>query len=299
MKKTVNISSRISLILGIIALAWLVYNVVVLETARPLIINLEPLGSLEPLVGMVWIGFLLFFFYHISAALTLAFQFHLFKKVDVLSGIALCFGILSALVVFGDWAIFGDITKEYEMGWDTSGEWPILYIFLGIHFLFFCSMIALLIRIFRELKSPDEPVPAKKDEIIFSIANYVGMVCGVLGLAWTFMILGLDLPYRKLGWNFISTAILILLPYGLIVIYWLIVKFRERSAEIYDEKQGKDVCRAGITTLLFSIPCLILFFIFFSLNQASETARIMWLPFYLFLILMIFSVSTLIYYRET
>ena len=66
MKKTVNISSRISLILGIIALAWLVYNVVVLETARPLIINLEPLGSLEPLVGMVWIGFLLFFFYHIS-----------------------------------------------------------------------------------------------------------------------------------------------------------------------------------------------------------------------------------------
>ncbi len=299
MKQTVKISSRISLIMGIIALAWLVYNVVVLEVARPAIINLEPVDKLEPLVGMVWIGFLYFFFYHISAALTLAFQFRLFKKADVLGILALCLGILSAISVFGDWAILGDIGKEYDVGWDTSSEWPILYIFQGIHFLFFCSMLALLIRISRDLQHPDEPVPAKKDEIIFSIANYVGIVCGLLGLAWTFMILGLDLPFRKLGWNFISTAILILLPYGLIIIYWLIVKFRESSAEIYDEKQGTDVRRAGFTTLLLSIPFLLLFFIFFSLNQDSETARIMWLPFYLFLILMVFSISTLVYYKKT
>jgi len=298
MKKTVKISSRISMIMGIIAMAWLVYNAVVLVIARPLIVNLEPVDSLEPFVGIVWIGFLFFFFYHISAALTLAFQFRFFKKADVTSILALCLGILSSLAVFGDWAILGDIGKEYDMGWDTSGEWPILYIFQGIHFLFFCSMIALLMRIFRDLKSTDEQVPAKKDEIIFSIANCVGIVCGLLGLAWTFMILGLDLPFRKLGWNFISTIILILLPYGLIVIYWLIVKLREHSDEIYDEKQGKDVRRAGFTTLLFSIPCLLVFFIIFSLNQESESARIMWMPFYLFTILMIFSVSTLIYYRR-
>jgi len=41
---------------------------------------------------------------------------------------------------------------------------------------------------------------------------------------------------------------------GIIALAWLIVKLRERDAEIYDEKQGKDVCRTGFITLLLSIP---------------------------------------------
>jgi hypothetical protein len=299
MEKRLKISSVISLILAIISAGWLIFNFTMYELLRPRVVNLEALGNLEQPGNFIWIGYWVFILYHISAFLTYIFHLQWFRKINAFNIILLITGIFSFLVIFGDWAILGDIGKEYKEGWDTSGEWVILYIFLIFNAVFYILMFFFLFSTFRMMKLKTDLKPVKKDEMVFTVAQFVGIVCGLLGLLWIFMnVIVNSANIKHIKVHGMITCILLLLPYALIVSYWFLIKFRERIDDWYDEKQWKDVTRAGFMTLLISIPVMLALFIATFSSLPGGVFGILWLPFYLFMVLFIFSLSTLFFYNR-
>ena len=115
MEKILKISSIVSLILAIISAGWLIFNFTMYELLRPRVVSLEPLGNLEQLANFIWIGYWVFILYHISAFLTYILHLQWFRKINVFNIILLISGIFSFLVIFGDWAILGDIGKECSL----------------------------------------------------------------------------------------------------------------------------------------------------------------------------------------
>ena len=296
MEKRLKISSIISLILILVSAGWLIFNYIMYELLKPLIINLEPLGNLEKPADFIYIGCLAFFLCHISVFLTYIFHLQWFRKIDVFNIMFLVLGIISFLSVFSTITILFDIGKEYEAGFNnTSGEWILLYIFLIINAAFFIMMFIFILSTFRNLKLNKEVKPVKKDDLVFRVAHFVGIVCGLLGLTWIFINLIFNAKYYAMRVKFFGmiTFILLLLPYALIVSYWVLIKLGERLSDWYDEKQWKDISRAGLATLLISIVVMLIYFIITFNNLPGSVYGIIWLPFYLFSVLFIFSLTTL------
>jgi hypothetical protein len=102
-------------------------------------------------------------------------------------------------------------------------------------------------------------VPAR-DEIVFVVSQYAGIIC------------------------------------GLIVSYWLILRLKGRMREWYDEKQWRDITRTGFTTLLMRVPSPVFFFAACSLSGKHYATACLWFPFALFLILLLFSFFILLNY---
>jgi hypothetical protein len=218
----------------------------------------------------------------------------LFRKISAFNIFFLVSGIISFLAIFSTIAILSDIGKEYEHGLDTSGEWIFLDIFPIINAVFYILTYIFLISAFRNLKLKKDLKPMVKDEIVFVVAQFVGIVCGVLGLGWIFMnVVFIPKYISYVKFYGMITCILLLLPYFLIVSYWFLIKFRERIKDWYDEKQWKDVTRAGFTTLLISIPLMIILFIASFHKLPDSIFGVIWLPFYFFSVLFVFSLSTL------
>jgi hypothetical protein len=300
MERRLKISSIISLVLTIVSVLWLIYNLVMYELLKPLMISLTPLGKLEKPAVLIGIGCMVFLIYHISAFLTYIFHLQRFRKINAFNIMVLICGIVSFLAVFSTMTFLLDITKEYDSGFDNiGGEWKFLYIFLVINAVFYLMMLVFLLSTFRSLELNKEVKPVLKDDIVFTVAQFVGIACGALGLAWIFLSIGFNAKHiadRKF-WGMI-TGILLLLPYGLILSYWLLIKFRDRIADWYDEKQWKDLSRAGLTTLLISILLMVIFFSSTYNNLPAGVYGLVWLPFYLFSVLLIFSSCTLYFNRR-
>jgi len=82
-----------------------------------------------------------------------------------------------------------------------------------------------------------------------------------------------------------------LIPYALVVIYWLSFKLKHRIKDWYDEKQLQDILKSSLTTLLLSVPGLaILLFI-------KIPSHFYFFLYYMFLILLVFSSSTLYFFK--
>jgi len=298
-KRTVKILSVITFILGIIALIWLVYDYLLYNRLKPVTMEMGELGRLEKLSMFIWFSYIYLFFYHIFVAVTLVIQMRYIQKIQVMSLLTIAVGVVSFLGVFSDWSILGDIGKEYKMGWDISGEWTILFIIFGIHTIFTLLVTGVSAGVLAYIRkvSVEAKIPAN-DEIVFTVAQYVGIVCGGIGVAWVFMglIIGQNTGFTI--YHSIFSTIIILIPYGMISGYWFILRFRDRIGDWYDEKQWHDITRAGFTTLLLLIPVLLFFFALFSLSGKNYPSELLWFPFALFVILFFFSVFTMLNYHR-
>ena len=299
-KRTVKFLSLITGVLGIVSLLWLIYDYVMYNRLKSLILQFEDLGSLEKLSEFIWLSYLFMFFFHLLAAGTLVIQMRFIRRIQALSLLAVVTGVFSFLGIFSDWAVFGDIGKEYKMGWDTAGEWTILYVILGIHAIFMVLLTAVCGGVLRQLrKMTQEKTLEGKDEIVFVAAQYVGIICGSIGLAVVFLGLFVSKNVTVTVYHSVSATVMILVPYGLIVSYWLIINMKHTIRNWYDEKQWRDVTRAGFATLLLLIPAMIFFFIAVSLRNQHFSTQVLWFPFVLFTILFLFSLLTLINYRRS
>ncbi|MFC2098160.1 hypothetical protein ACFLSP_00310 [Bacteroidota bacterium] len=291
--------SIFTLALGIISILWLAYDYILYSRLQPVTKEMGELGRFEKLAEFVWLSYIYLFFFHILAAGTLVIQMRFIQRIQAMSILAIAIGVFSFLGVFSDWAVFGDIGKEYEMGWDTSGEWTILYVILGIQLVFTFLVTAISAGVLRFIGQSNEEVElSAKDEIVFVVAQYVGIICGLIGIAWV----GLGLTAGKntgyTVYHTIASTIMILFPYCLIVCYWFILRFNDKIGEWYDEKQWRDVTKAGFWTMLLLIPTLLFFFIAFSLSGENYSTKFLWFPFTLYVILFFFSLLTLLNYRR-
>ena len=299
-KKIIRAFTLASLILGVISLLWLVYDYMLYNQLKPVILSFGELGRLEQMAEFVWLSYLFLFVVHIVAGISLLLQLRYFRVFRLINVFFIVLGILSFLAVFSDWALLGDISKEYEFGLDTAGEWPLLYVLLGIHAVFFLLLTGFSAVVLQKLKyDKASEVPVQKDEMVFTTAQYVGLICGIIGLAWTVFALFISQRFNVSYYHMLGSCIMILIPYGLVVLYWFILKFSERIGDWYDEKQRRDVFRSGFITLIVLLPFMLVLFLVLHNDSLFARGDYFWFPFLIFTTLALFSLLILVQYRES
>jgi hypothetical protein len=196
--------------------------------------------------------------------------------------------IISLFAIGVEKVMIDEVAKEYSLG-VHGGEFMILNFAYVINALF-TSLIFLFVLRTSRLTDLDNKKNKSVDERIFTIAQCMGILSGILGLLLTFGIMWRNFPLDKL-WIFIPFFVLFFTPYALAVLYWLSLKRKQRITDWYDEKQLQDILKSSLATLLLSVPGIALFVFLF------HPASVFFFLYYLFYVLLLFSVSTLYFYK--
>lgn len=287
MGKKVKISGIITMVLGCISFSWLIFDIIAFQLIRPKTLTGYELGPLEETLGMfVWLGYLVFFVFHVSAIITLILLLQHNKKANVLTGTALFLCILSIFFLMGDYSMLNDIGNESKLGSEVAGEWFILYMITILHGVFHVVMFASLLVSFRNFKIKEETESVFKEEVIFIAAQFIGFFCGTVGLWTNFSFMAREIKPSNYP-DILPFYILCFLPYGLTALFWLFARLRDKPSEWYDEKQWQDISRAALATLVLSLPGMAVLFFF------KHPIGMFWFTHYVFLVLFLFSGCTL------
>ena len=302
MKRLLKISNNTTLVLCVISIAGLIFTNTFFIMLRNMIIEMGDVESFMDKfsipVASVYIIFTLF---HLSALLTLILQLNFFKRDNFLRAFLFFTGITSLMMLFGDSALLSDISKEYVFG--LPGEFYILFLSQALHFVFYVLMIVLLVSTGKSVGKEKEEI-VLKDDSIFINAQYIGILSGASGLVlisvFSYMYSTLyPLPLWAAKAGVLVTSLIAVIPYILIVFYWLIIKLRERTGGWYDEKQYQDITKASLVTLIASIIVMTAVFLIQYYVSEFDFITLTWFPFYIFLVLLLFSSSTLYFSKRT
>lgn len=302
MKRLLKISNNTTLVLCVISIAGLIFTNTFFIMLRNMIIEMGDVESFMDKfsipVASVYIIFTLF---HLSALLTLILQLNFFKRDNFLRAFLFFTGITSLMMLFGDSALSSDISKEYVFG--LPGEFYILFLSQALHFVFYVLMIVLLVSTGKSVGKEKEEI-VLKDDSIFINAQYIGILSGASGLVlvsvFSFMYSTLyPLPLWAAKAGIIITSLIAVIPYVLIVFYWFIIKLKERTGGWYDEKQYQDITKASLVTLIASIIVMTAVFLIQYYVNEFDFITLTWFPFYIFLVLLLFSSSTLYFSKRT
>jgi hypothetical protein len=153
--------------------------------------------------------------------------------------------------------------------------------------LILVAIVALGIILFFLLPKTKLAKKFRMNEKLFIITNIIGVICGMVGLAVTFVfprsIVELHL------WE------LIVIPFVLVEIYWLMIIRIRKTSKLIDEKQDYNMTKAGALTMAFSIPAMIFMFMLYY-NKIFDGP--IWFPYYFFVTLLFFSGATLFFFKK-
>jgi len=286
----------ITLSFGIIAACGLIYNLILFLYLQPrtLQFDLVP-GQMDSFGILCGVSLVVIGIFHLLAVITLLLQI-VKKKAGVFRILAIVLGILSGLLLLSDLSMLQDIGNEYVLGWDTSGEWTILFINSGLHILF--TILALFILSKRERKSNELSEIVKKDDVLFITTHTTGLICGVIGLLFIAVILLLSLPRSVIEMISIPIGLMVLLPYLLIWSIWLVNKRKEKITEWLDEKQFQDIAKASMWTLVLTLICMVTMGILQRIYGSGSVWNFLWLPMYIFFSLIVFSTPIVFAQRQ-
>src|SRR5665647_846019 len=299
MKKLLVLSEKITLSFSIISILGFIYNFILYIRIEIRTINLGLLNTLTSKTEIyAGISIILIIIFHLSAILTIIMKLKAVERESIFLSFIFFISIISLIMVFGDFALITDIIKEYRAGLPgIESEFAVLYFSQFLHLLFYCLIIIFIIlnnRVKKRTNRSDTEVPLK-DEAIFINAQYIGIFTSVLGLA-ILASLSIFSPLWAIKKGIVTVCAVLVIPYAAIVIYWLVIKIRERVTEWYDEKQFQDVTKAGLVSFLSSITILAIFFVFQNTCK-FPLLSVIWFPLYFFIALLIFS-GTILYFSK-
>ena len=124
-------------------------------------------------------------------------------------------------------------------------------------------------------------------ERAFVATGVVGIACGLAGLVATFA-----WPRQVLTWHLWE---LMVMPLVLMYVYWFIVARVARRQDVLDEKQELDMVYAGVFTLSVSVAAMGAAFV---LRDAGLFDPALWFPYYLFMVLLVYSAATLYCFKR-
>jgi hypothetical protein len=133
----------------------------------------------------------------------------------------------------------------------------------------------------------------KMNESLFVVSHILGITCGAIGLIATF--LWQEMVVKTHFFEFL------IILFGLIFVYWAMILKARKTAKIsdmLDEKQIDNMIRAGAVTL-YLVSCMMLIMFFLSSNKVFTLEGKIWFLFYFFITLVIYSASTLFYFKKT
>ena len=285
MKARINTNSTIILISSIISFFLLIHILSQVNTnlAQAIGINKSGADILDYIIGL---GHLFILTFNIYAIIFIFSHYRQFKELRVLKIVVLILGIIS-LFSFGiEKVMIDEIARQYRFGMDIA-EINILNFAYIINLAFTLLMFFFVMKTFPILKNnASKKKPA--DERIFIIAQYMGILSGAMGLILVFNLEKSEIILKKSA-LYVPFFILFLIPYAIAVLYWFSLKLDQKIIDWYDEKQLRDIMKASLTTLILSFPGLLLF-LFLGIPSI-----LYFFLYYIFLVLLIFSGSTLFY----
>ena len=290
MNKFDRVLRTVNSILGILSIGIFTYALVVLIRLQPIMVAYNPISSLqENLLTGVGLGLVLILGFFLLSLLQIARVLRDAERLRLFPLILIILGVICVLFLFSDYALLGDIHNQYQLGLDQP-EWCLVFPIMGLQFLYTIVLSYLHLSGFF-LKMSRKYVA--RDINIFLVAQVVGVICGLMGLGLTS--LGFFFPRAwSLPVHTIMGGLTLIFPYALVVLYWGVLKLREKDHQWWDEKQAQDVGKSAVVTLALDTVLMLALFAA-NLQNLGGVVRLLWLPLYLFGTITFFSVGNLVF----
>ncbi|MFZ2285432.1 MAG: hypothetical protein WAV93_00445 [Bacteroidales bacterium] len=293
-KWQIRIATIATLALMILSFLWIFFHLYAFLEMKT---NPSAIGSLDNGIGT---GFIIRILLYISFAALLLKTFAGGLKTGALVIFSVSAGVVSAISIVFDWAALVDIYHDYPNGIECKMEWNWLFFSLAIQLVFCILGLILVFKIMKTRKTINSVMEPVVDETVFEITQYVGIVCGFAGLVFTALANVTLREWDLKHWLIrliLFYCLAIILPWFTLVVYRLVRLTRKAETTLYDEKQKQDMARSGLIAWLVSIPVMTVIFIFNYVSESFATG-FLWLPYYLFSTLLVFSLSLLVKYKK-
>lgn len=292
--------ASVSVVLGALSLGAIAVNLSFFALLYPKVVAFEPLPVWTDRIMNAVVGpaFLVMALFHVVALATLALQLRTLRRVSLVPPLLCALGVISLLLVAGNFPLLGDIGKEYKAGLETDHEWFFVFANHGVHALFAIVAVWNISYTNRIMATGLTPEPAARDEAVFLSAHTVGIFSGLLGLIMIASLVAFDFPVRFLGRAVGVFGMIIIAPYAIAAGSWLFLKRSQAPRDWLDEKQSTDVGRAALTTLLVVFPLLWTGYAFQAPALPAAVIRDLWFPVAAYLALSVFSISTVWFSRS-
>lgn len=287
MKFTLKTHTRLLTILSILTFSCLLYILYQVNTNLAEALNIDHANFTLRDYAMGF-GYLCLVVFHVSAIIYIFGHVHRVQTRNVFKIGITILSIVSLFALGAQKVLIDDIARQARLGLQVH-EVAILNGAYLINIAFTMVMFLLLLHTFRVVEGEHAHHPSG-DEIIFTIAQCMGIVSGLMGVWLTFNLIGKRIP-RETFWVYLPLYGLFVLPYALAMLSWFFCKSQHLMSGWYDEKQFHDMLKSSLTTLLFSIPGVAVF-VFFRIPDS-----VYWVVYYVFFILLMFSGSTLYYFK--
>jgi hypothetical protein len=293
--KHLRIISMITMAILVLATLWLIYDLYSFIMIRGMSPESEILGT------VTGIGYLVRIVLFISFGILIfrAFRGGLKPGFTVMTSII--GWAIAIIAMFFDFAALEDIGTDYlEYGYSCTGEWIWLFGSLILRLGFYISMLLLIIRILKGATHFSLLSPIMFDEIIFEVTQWVGMVSGATGVAFTvygYTVLDSFSASNWLLWLLLFYCGVIILPWLALTVCRISRLVLRKGSSPYDEKQKQDMAFSGMAAWLASIP-LMAIILGISVGKSSSPVVYLWFPFYLFSTLLVYSAILLARYRR-
>jgi len=281
-------------VFGTFSAAFFVYAFFVFFILKPKMVRFEALSRQETaLLTGTGFGLLIVLVFFILSLIALIRYVKFSSEVNLRHVILVICTVLALLLVFADVALLSDIAKQHA-AMLAQPEWALLLPITAFQLVMTLVLAYLHLSGYLQRREVDK---VAQDSNTFLVVQYVGLLCSAMGLAASGM--GFLFPW---AWNLlvhvvISSAVL-LFPYGLVVIYWLVSNIREHGKVLFDEKQIQDIGRSSWLALGGMIFGMVLLF-GFNINQLEGVVRMLWAPFMVFGSIFLFSLGNLVFSRRT
>ena len=260
-------------------------------------------------IKIILTGLVVYFFSHLIIIFATATRGQ--NKISVIRYLLLGWGIVSFIFVLLHFVSLHEIADDFGSGysyksmlrltWHSQIVMALFYIFTIVYFT------TAAVRGGNTLQ-----VRSISREQMFITLNSAGIASGIVGLFFIFVYLKfyenswlpLNIRHQMRSFDIFPFAFAIL-PYLVVLAGWSIRYFADRRSGWNDEKESSNINRSGMLTLMISMPVIVFLIIAcFSTHIPSRgnvlitgSLSVLWLFFYLFFSIFVFSVTALYKFR--
>lgn len=289
----------ICIILASLSLAWLGYNSFMYRDI-PNILVIQNIYT-----KFIGYGLLVFFFSHIIIILCGFLSARYSQYMSVARNVLIVLGAISFIFLLLHFVSLHEIEDDFTNGYPFKSMLKLTWHSQLIMICFFLFSLIYFIILARKSGRMDSTKSISREQIFVTL-NIIGIVCSIVGILMVliyFKFQGIQHSLRRYD---IVPYGFIILPYLLVLAGWGFRYFNDRRSGWYDEKQNSNINRSGMVALMVSLPLLVFLTIFCFLKAPasseqfyiSGTITVLWLPFYLFIVLFVFSATALYNYKN-
>ena len=246
--------------------------------------------------NLLGLGLIFTLLAHVAMLALIVWAIRTVDEVRVLGTAGLLLCAVSTILLVSDWACLHDILRQVPAGLGVSQELFALRIGLAVHCVYLLFQIAMSASLISSLKGPQAARSTRAGESTFNAVHLLGAVSACVGLTITGKMYALDLPARAWSWAVLPVLCVVAAPYVLVFLIWIREARREADTGLLDEKQKIDLLKGATTALVALIPITIGAYAA-GVAFSPDRMGVLWLPTILFGSLLVFSASTLFYFR--